>query len=163
MCNLIFRNPGIPFSMRRKFQIQLEYRSHQILNKLAQDVSTAIVAGGYLIGSGILITSSYCLIRYHSVIDPLFLLVLIVLALLVTLVIVLLVIRAINIREQSEQVYLGFQDLVPCSKSDSKFWKSCRPIKMKVGFVGSIESHEYLIILFEAVVIRTTINLLLNF
>jgi len=95
--------------------------------------------------------------------DSLFLLVLGVVLVLDTAILVLLVTRAITIRVQSEKVYLAFQELVTCTKVDSRFWKSCRPVFMKVGSVGSIETYEFLIVLFEGVVLQITINLLLNF
>jgi len=153
----------IPCSRRYKLRSQIEYRSHQLLNKFAQNLSAELVAGGYYVGSGILITTSYCLIRYSSVFDAFFLLVMVVILIYSTAIVMLLLTRAINIREQSEEVCKAFLDIIPLSKADYLFWKSCHPVKLKVGSVGSIETHEFLIILFESVVLQTTINLLLNF
>jgi len=163
MLNAFSRTQAVPFSKRNKFRSQIEYRSHQILNKLAQAVSIELVAGAYIVGSGILITSIYSLIRYHSVLGPMFIIVLVVLALMVTVIIVVLVTRAIYIREESEKVYMAFQGIHTNSKIDALFWKSCRPVKIKVGSVGSIETHEFLIIMFESVVLNAIVNLLLNF
>jgi len=152
-----------PFSKRDKFRSQIEYRSHQILNNIAMEFSPLLVVGAYCVGSSIMITGIFCLIRYHSIIDPLFILVLIVLVVIVIVMALILVIKVIRVREESEEICLAFQNLPAQSKADFRFWKSCRPVSMKVGSFGTVESHEFIITLLQSVVLDTTINLLLNF
>ena len=162
---ILFRDNTVISSGSMKLsQHQVEYRSFQVVNILAQTLSVKLVAGGLWFGSAMVITAIYCLIRCHKSMDPVFAFFLALLVVIVLETIIVLVTKAIDIRINSEKVLLSFQNGTNpnLDKLDFLFWKSCRPLKMKVGSVGWIETHDFLVITLETIV-KSTINLLLNF
>jgi len=133
------------------------------LNKYVQVISNKLVAGGCSLGSAILVTSIYCLIRCQKTLDTVFAVFVALLVLLVVGIIILLVSKAIEIRFISENVRLKFQYIHYSTNMEQfRFWKSCYPLNIQVGSVGSIETHDFLIIFLETI-LKSTVNLLLNF
>jgi len=154
---------AIKASKRELEQIRIEYRSHQLLNIFAQDISANAVAALYFLVSFVATCALYCSIGYHSVIEPFLLLSLAFLLVLLFVLGTFLVNKAIDIYFESEKIYLDFLATPGLSAADFRFWKSCRPVKVKVGAVGSVETHDFLAILLESVILKSTIDLLLNF
>jgi len=110
-----------------------------------------------------MISATYCSIRYHSVMDPLFVLTVVLGAFFIVVMLGFLITKAINMRLESEKACERFQEMHRSSIAETLFWKSCRPVKIKFGVVGSIETYDFLKITFESVILKVTIDLLLNF
>jgi len=132
------------------------------MNQFAVQIFSHMVAAAYLMGASVLISCSYCLIRFAATLNPFVLLWMLVVILFTAVSTVLLVTKAIRIRILSEASYTSFQKLDFSNLINDRFWKSCRPLKIRVGSFGSIETHEYILILFGDVVLKTMVTLLLS-
>jgi len=129
--------------------------------------------GNQMLGSGVAIaalqgacceiTVSFCLVKFMTTLPFLVLLWIIAGLIGVTGVIIFLVKKGINIRKISEASLTSFQKFdIKQNQGNIRFWKSCLPLKIKVGPFGFIETHEFLLILFGDVIINNTVTLLIS-
>jgi len=95
---------------------------------------------------------------------PFFVLLCIVIAFIgITGTIIFLVKKAISIKTLSEASLTAFQKFdFKQNQANALFWKSCLPLKIKVGVFGSIETHEFLLIVFGDVILNNTVTLLIS-
>jgi hypothetical protein len=145
-------------------QHQTEYIALYLINAFAKDISSELVGAGYCMGSAIIITSIYTIIRLHNVLNPVLLLIAILFVILASGIVILLVGKAIHMHDISRYVLEAFRSIEARRHigADYKFWKSCRPFRMKVGSVGTIETHDFLLIMFDNI-LATCVILLVNF
>ena len=141
----------------------MEYRAHQFLNKFVCTISSELVGLALVVGLITSITAVYCLIRLYNVMDVSFLLSNGVFVLTTLTIIIVLVSKAVKIHHLSEEIIKSFQNRGGSRlRVDYQFWKSCRPLRINVGSVGTIETHDFFLILFDNI-LTITINILLNF
>jgi len=114
-------------------------------------------------GSLLLITGMYCLIRSRGVLDPTFLVCAPIFLFIVAVLIQVLTSKAIEFSSISSKIIVLFRNSQSQeSRVDYLFWKSCRPLRIKVASIGYIETYAFLLLLFESI-LKTTIDLILNF
>jgi len=133
------------------------------MNQLANQIFSSVVVIAVLQGSCCEITISFCLVKFMTILPFLVLLWMIVCLIGITGVIIFLVKKSINIRVFSEILLTSFQKFdFKQNPASTRFWKSCLPLNMKVGPFGSIETHEFLLILFGDMIINNTLTLLIS-
>jgi len=133
------------------------------MNQLANQMFSTAVAITILEGICVIITFSFCLVRFMTTLPSLVLLCIIIGFTVVTGSTIFLVKKAINIRILSEAALVSFQKIdFKQNQANARFWKSCLPLKMKVGPFGSMETHEFLLILFGNIILNNTVTLLIS-
>ena len=134
------------------------------MSEYAFDTLKEILEGSYFLGAVLIITISFCLIKFHSELNSLALFCMLFLVVFTVFLASVLISKAVDLREESEAAYKTFQRFdIGRSKMDVLRWKSCRPIKAKMGTFGNIETHDFLLIYFGPVVLDTLLTLLLTF
>jgi len=146
-----------------KEQIKYSYRGHEVMNQFANKMFGVVVAVAYILAACVVITCLFCLIRFTSSLPILFLLWILAAFVVVSGILVLLITKAVQIRVLSKSSFTSFQRFDLNQNRETRlFWKSCRPLRINVGSFGSIESHEFLLILFGDIVLNNTVTLLLS-
>ena len=151
-------------SRRTKDQSRCLYRSHQLIGELVFDLAKDLVECGYMMVVLLIVTLLFCLIKFHSVLHPLVLFCMLFFVATVIILLKVLLSMAVHLREFSEGFYTSFErfDLTH-SRADIRFWKSCRPIKLKMGNFGYVETKNFLLILFGPVILDSLCSLVLTF
>ena len=134
------------------------------MSQHAFDTLKEILEGSYFLGAILLITLMFGLIKFHAELDTLALIVMFFVLGFATFIAIVLFSKAVELRVESQAAYNTFQifDLRP-SRMDVRNWKSCRPIKVKMGTFGYIETKDFLLIFFGPVVLDTLLSSLLTF
>jgi len=80
-----------------------------------------------------------------------------------SVVIVRLSLKAIAVRYLSEASFTSFQRFdLNSNPVQIRFWNSCRPLELKIGQFGAINSHKILLIIFGDVILSNLLTLLLT-
>jgi len=146
-----------------KERIRDSYRGHQVMNIFANQLFSTYVAFSICIGACVVITCSFCLIRFTSTLPTFFILWVFNVAVGLTGILVYNITNAIYIRLLSQMALNSFQIVdLNRSREQYRFWKSCRPLEIRIGPLGSIETHEFLLILFADIILNNIVALLLS-
>ena len=123
-----------------------------------------LLAGSYFLGAGLLVTLIFCLIKFHSELDTMAMISMLLMVACTVFICTVFMSKGVDLRVASEAAYNTYQRFdFRRSKLDARNWKSCRPIKVKMGTFGYIETHDFLLIFFGPVVFDTLLTLLLTF
>jgi len=96
---------------RKMLQYQTEYKALHLINALAKDTSTELVGAGYCMGSALIITSIYTMIRLHKMLGPTILSVVILMLIATSGIVILLVGKAIQMHDISKNVLEAFRNI----------------------------------------------------
>ena len=139
-------------------------RSHQVMGAFITDLGEEIFEFAYIVAVGLIVTLLFCLIKFHSDLHPLVLFCMLFIVLVVIFILINILSMAIQLKESSEDFYTSFErfDLTH-SRADARFWKYCRPIRLKLGSFGYVETKYFLLILFGPVILDSLCSLVLTF
>jgi len=133
------------------------------MNKFANQMFSGVVAIAYFQGACVLITVSFSLLRFMKTLPSFVLLCMIIAFVGITGTIIFLVKKAISIKTLSEASLTAFQKFdFKLNQANALFWKTCLPLKIKVGTFGSIETEEFLLIFFGNIILDNTVTLLIS-
>jgi len=141
------------------------YRQLQILHCAVTSKLREWIAGSYYFIVFFTITISYTIIKHAGALGKFLLLMFIAVDVTVTLISVFICQSSVNSRQDSVS-YLLHTDLrhyYSISKLDVAFFKSCRPIEIKVGGMFTIADGDFCLHTYVSVILEQTIGLTLSF
>jgi len=130
------------------------------MNTFANQIISGVVAIAIFQGAFCVIPCSYCLVRFMKTLPAFVLLCIIIAFVGITGTIIFLGKKAINIKKASLTSFQKFD--LKQNQANPRFWKSCLPLKIKVGQFGIIETHEFLLIFFGNIILNNTVTLLIS-
>ncbi len=145
-----------------KSRLGLFYSYHQVFCHHANATFTAVVGASIFTSSSVLILSSYCLIKLHN--DLLNVSILGIGGSLVFTGLVFCLLMTVRIYHHSEAVLKAvLNSPFAQTKYDQALWKSRRPLRISAGNLFQIETPNFLISLFDAIILQNICNLCLTF
>jgi len=148
-------------SKYQKYRLRMFYRMHQIHHKIATESADPLLPVIIPMGEMLLITTTFTLIRFHNSFIPAILVPFFFVGILAGEMLMLAIQLAVNLTNCSQQfIDLGSKFSTHFSKADKKFFKSCQPLKWKIGGSFTIVKDTFIKIMND-VVINGVINLLL--
>ncbi len=148
-------------SGNRKSELRLQFRMHQIHHALACDVVKYALPIVIPVAEFLIVVTFYSVIRLSSSFNAFITLTLMAVGLVAGMVLKLGIDVAVRVTEKSETIRAlalrkGF------TKADIRFFRSCRPLKWKIGSTFTITRETFPHILNE-IIIANVINLLVAF
>ena len=140
------------------------YRSHQVFSKFANQAFKYIVMFAYIVGSFILISLGFLLIRFGHSMPFIFSMFDLILFQFLVVFIVCLVNLARRFPTLSTEWYFSYlEHNFYETKLDRLFWNSCQPIVIQVGDFCTISTGEFILKMMGNVVLDNMVTLLLTF
>jgi len=155
--------PKPNLSPSRKSELRIFYRSLQVHHGMATEASKAFLPVVIPTAEVILITSIFTVIRFHDRFNQLLLLALIFVALFAGIMLGLAIENAVRVTTKSAKMgELGSSSGRRFEKEDVAFFKSCLPLKWKIGGSFSLNRDTFIRIMNDVVVVGV-MNLLIAY